>query len=211
MPNTRTDWSRIRAIEVAHERNYKYEGLTVAEIAKMENKHPLDAFFDLALDEDLQTEFYIPVNRPDEEMAPLLSDPYCHISMSDGGAHTRFFVASIWPVHFLARWVRDKELMSLEQAHYKMSALPAWFTDFTDRGVLRVGKAADIIIYNLEELGYVHDRPIYATDFPGGERRLVQKPTGLRYTIVNGVVTFEGNDCTGALPGNLLRSYDMVG
>ena len=210
MPNTRTDWSRIRAIEVVHERNYKYEGLTVAEIARMENKHPLDAFFDLALDEDLQTEFYIPVNRPDEEMAPLLSDPYCHISMSDGGAHTRFFVASVWPVHFLARWVRDKELMSLEQAHYKMSALPAWFTDFNDRGVLRVDKAADIIIYNLEELGYVHDRPIYATDFPGGERRLVQKPTGLRYTIVNGTVTFEGNDCTGALPGKLLRSYDMV-
>ena len=51
---------------------------------------------------------------------------------------------------------------------------------------------------------------MYANDFPGGERRLIQKSKGLRYTIVNGTVTFEENDCTGALPGKLLRSYDMV-
>ena len=57
----------------------------------------------------------------------------------------------------------------------------------------------------------LYDKPIYAYDFPGGERRIIQKPTGLRYTIVNAVVTFEGNECTGELPGKLLRSYDMVG
>ena len=67
-----------------------------------------------------------------------------------------------------------------------------------------------IIVYNMDELGFLHEKPIFETDFPGGERRLIQKPTGLRYTIVNGTVTFEGNDCTGALPGKLLRSYDMV-
>ena len=100
--------------------------------------------------------------------------------------------------------------MSLEQAHYKMSALPAWVTDFKDRGVLRVGAWADIIVYNQDELGFVYDRPTYANDFPGGGRRIIQKPTGLRYTIVNGTVTFQGNDCTGALPGKLLRSYEMV-
>ena len=56
------------------------------------------------------------------------------------------------------------------------------------------------MIYELDELGYLYDKPVYAHDFPGGERRLIQKPTGLRYTIVNGTVTFEANDCTGALP-----------
>ena len=101
--------------------------------------------------------------------------------------------------------------MTLEQGHYKMSALPAWITDFKERGTLRVGNWADIIVYDLDKLGFLHDKPIYADDFPGGERRLIQKPTGLLYTIVNGAVTFEGNDCTGALPGKLLRSYDMVG
>jgi N-acyl-D-aspartate/D-glutamate deacylase len=91
-----------------------------------------------------------------------------------------------------------------------MSALPAWLTDFKDRGTLRVGNWADIIVYNQEELGYVYDKPVYANDFPGGERRLIQKPKGLRYILVNGIVTFEENKCTGALPGKLLRSYDMV-
>ena len=100
--------------------------------------------------------------------------------------------------------------MTLEEAHYKMSAYPAWFADFKDRGMLRVGKWADIMVYDLERLGYLYDEPVYANDFPGGERRLLQKAKGIRYTLVNGTVTFEENDCSGALPGQLLRSYDMV-
>ena len=100
-----------------------------------------------------------------------------------------------------------------------MSALPAWLADFKNRGTLRVGDWADIIVYNLRELGYEHERLIYATDFPGGERRLIQRVSqssallalplgiakGLRYTIVNGTVTFEETECSGALPGKLLR------
>jgi N-acyl-D-amino-acid deacylase len=100
--------------------------------------------------------------------------------------------------------------MTLEQAHYKISGLPAYIAGFTDRGSLKVGMAADIIVYQLDELGFLHEKPVFAYDFPGGMPRLVQKPKGLRYTIVNGAVTFEENQCTGALPGKLLRSYDMV-
>ena len=211
-PHPRTDWSRMNVQQVVHERNYKYEGMTVQQIAETENKHPLDAFLDLALDEDLETEFNHALGSRDEEtIGSRINNPYVHISVSDGGAHTRFLTNSLWPVHFLTYWVRDREIMSLEQAHAKMSALPAWFADFKNRGTLRVGDWADIIVYNMDELGYIYDKPIFATDFPGGERRLIQKPTGLRYTIVNGTVTFEGNDCTGALPGKLLRSYDMIG
>ena len=212
-PLYRTDWSKMKVLEVVNEGNYRYEGLTVQSMAEMIDKHPVDAFLDLALDEGLETEFLVPPPITPESLKlseQQLKDPYAHISVSDGGAHTRFEINTIWPVHWLATWIRDMEIMSLEQAHYKMSALPAWFADFKDRGMLRVGKWADIIVYNQEELGFVYDNPVYATDFPGGERRLIQKPTGLRYTIVNGTVTFEGNDCTGALPGKLLRSYDMV-
>ena len=60
-------------------------------------------------------------------------------------------------------------------------------------------------------LGLLDDKPPFETDFPVGEKRLVQNPTGIRYIIVNGTVTFVGNQCTGALSGKLLRSYDMVG
>ena len=210
-PHTRTDWTQVTVVEAALDRNFKYEGLSIAEVAKDQGKHPLDAFIDLALDEELETQFgHVVTGIGEDVRADHIKNPYVHISNSDGGAHTRFLTESIWPVYFLSHWIRDNELMSLEEAHYKMSALPAWFPDFKNRGTLRVGGWADIIVYDLDKLGFLYDKPRFDTDFPGGERRLVQKPIGLRYTLVNGTVTFEGNDCTGALPGKLLRSYDMV-
>ncbi|MCS5643778.1 MAG: amidohydrolase family protein, partial [Dehalococcoidia bacterium] len=212
-PHPRTDWAQVQVVEVALERNLKYEGLSIADVATAEGKHPLDAFLDIALDEDLETEFAHPADAAgrDEARAERLSNPFVHISVSDGGAHTRFLVNSVWPVYFLAHWIRDYGLMSLEQGHQKMSALPAWFSDMKNRGTLRVGDYADIMIYNMDELGLLYDKPRFETDFPGGEKRLVQKPTGMRYIIVNGAVTFIDNECTGALPGKLLRSYDMIG
>ena len=206
-----TDWSKMTVLEVVNEWNHRYEGLTVQQLAEATGKEPLDAWLDLALDEDLETTFsHFVIEQPDEEIARQITNPYSHISLSDGGAHTRFLTLSYWPIQFLSYWIRDKEIMSLEQAHYKISTLPAWIANFKERGTLRVGNWADIIVYNQGELGYVYDKPVFANDFPGGERRLIQKPTGLRYTIVNGTITFEDNVCTGALPGKLMRSYDMV-
>ena len=210
-PHARTNWSMMQVVQATQQRNLQYEGMTIDAIAQAQGKHPLDAFLDLALDEDLQMVFtHAVAYRGDEKLARRIANPFSHISLSDGGAHVRYLTASMWPVHFLTHWIRDKELMTLEQAHYKMSAYPAWIADYKDRGTLRLGAWGDIMIYDLEKLGYVHDRPIYANDFPGGERRFVQKPVGLRYILVNGAVTFQENQCTGALPGKLLRSYDMV-
>ena len=151
----------------------------------------MDAFLDLALDEELQTLFSHAVARESHE--EKINKPYAHVSSSDGGAHTRFMTQTTWPVQFLGHWIRDEAIMSLEQAHYEMSALPAWLASFKDRGMLRVGNWADIMVYNQEELGFLYEHSIYANDFPGGERRLIQKPKGLRYTIVNGAITFEEN------------------
>ena len=210
--DTRADFDKMRVLEVAQERNRKYEGMTINELGAATNKDPLDAFLDLALDEEMETEFIVPIaDRSDEEMAARMNNPHTHVSISDGGAHVKFSTVSMWPMFFLSYWIRDNEIMTLEEGHYKISALPAWFADFKDRGTLRVGNWADMIVYNQAELGFVYDRPIFANDFPGGERRLIQKPKGLRYTIVNGTVTFEDGVCTNALPGKLLRSYDMVG
>ena len=211
-PHPRTDWTQVQVVEVALERNLKYEGLSIGEIAEAEGKHPLDVFLDIALDEELETEFAHPAgNQGDDARADRIANPFVHISVSDGGAHTRFLVNSVWPVYFLAHWIRDEGLMTLEQGHQKMSALPAWFSDMKNRGTLRVGDWADVMVYNMDELGLLYDKPRFETDFPGGEKRLVQKPTGIRYIIVNGTVTFVENECTNALPGKLLRSYDMVG
>jgi N-acyl-D-aspartate/D-glutamate deacylase len=211
-PHARTDWHHMTVVQTVHERNQRYEGMSIADLAAQQQKHPLDALLDLALDEDLRTTFsHLLANRGDATLARRIASPYSHISLSDGGAHIRYLTISTWPVHFLSYWIRDKQLMSLEQAHYKMSALPAWLADYRERGTLRVGDWADIMIYDMAHLGYVYDKPTYATDFPGDEWRRIQKPTGIRYILVNGTVTFEDNHCTEALPGKLLRSYDMVG
>ncbi len=208
----RTDWRTVRVLEVVHERNFQYEGKTIETIAKMTGKHPVDVFIDLAIDEDLQTEFGSREFNVEAEkrIDEGLLDPYTHISTSDGGAHVRFQANARWPVDFLAYWIREREIMTLEQAHHKMSAYPAWILGIPDRGSIRVGAFADLMVYNFNELGLENETPVYSNDFPGGERRLVQKPKGMRYIIVNGGVTFENNQCSNQLPGKLLRSYDMA-
>ena len=208
-----SDWGKMSVVEVRENRNFQYEGKTIAELAEMTGKHPMDAMLDLAMDEGLKTEFTFKsaTGTNLKAVAEILNHPYTHPCVSDGGAHTRYQTVGTWPVTFLAGKVRDEGIMSLEKGHYKISGLPAYIAGFTDRGILREGYAADIIVYDQEKLGLMYDSPVYATDFPGEERRLIQKAKGIRYTIVNGVVTFlEGTVCTEATPGKLLRSYDMV-
>jgi N-acyl-D-aspartate/D-glutamate deacylase len=207
-----SDWTKMRVVEVRHERNFQYEGLNMLELGELTGKHPMDAMLDLALDEDLLTEFSTePTTGSDPSAhAEIMSHPFTHPAVSDGGAHVRYLTLGTWPVNFLNLCVRDQKIMSLESAHYKISGLPAWIAGFTDRGILREGYAADIMVYEPEKLGFVYDSPVYANDFPGGERRLVQKAKGIRYTVVNGTMTFEDSKGTEATPGKLLRSYDMV-
>ena len=208
-----SDWTKIKIVEVRHERNFQYEGLNMLELGEMTGKHPMDAMLDLALDEDLRTEFSVAsVTTSDPEAtSEILNHPFTHPCVSDGGAHVRYVTIGTWPVAFLSKWVRDLEIMSLEKAHYKIACLPAYIAGLTDRGILKEGYAADIIVYDQEKLGLQYDSPVYAHDFPGNERRIIQKAKGIRYTMVNGVVTFtEGTVCTGAVPGKLLRSYDMI-
>ena len=194
-----SEWSKMRVVEVREDRNLKYEGKNIAELAEMMGKHPMDAMLDLAVDEGLRTEFTFDSAQGTDRTAvsEILNHPYTHPCVSDGGAHTRYQTLGCWPVNMIADRVRDQGMMSLEKAHYKMSSLPASIAGFTDRGILKEGYAADIMVYELDNLGLQFDSPVYDTDFPGGERRIIQKAKGIRFTIVNGDVTFtEGTVCT---------------
>jgi N-acyl-D-aspartate/D-glutamate deacylase len=99
--------------------------------------------------------------------------------------------------------VRDEQRLSLEDAHYKLSYLPAFMGGFKDRGVLREGAPADIVVYDLDNLKLLPKE--VAHDLPGGEWRRIQKAEGYRWIMVNGEVTFEDGVATGALPGKVLR------
>ena len=95
--------------------------------------------------------------------------------------------------------------MSLEKAHWKLSAYPAQVAGMRDRGHLTEGFGADIVIYDLDELDY---GPVERLkDFPAGEWRLDKRPKGYKYIIVNGVVTYTDNSSgTGGTTGRLRRN-----
>jgi len=123
--------------------------------------------------------------------------------VSDGGAHTKFFTGGQYPTDMLERVVRERGMLSLEEAHWRLSALPALCAGFRDRGFLREGAPADVVVYDYEKL---HVRPMEIEhDLPGGEWRRVRKAEGFRSIMVNGQVTIENDRESGAHPGRLLR------
>jgi N-acyl-D-amino-acid deacylase len=184
--------------------NKKYEGMTVKEIAQRENKHVLDAMLDISVADGLKTEWRTDIiNRNENYTREVLNSPYTVPGVSDGGAHLKFIVAGAYPTELLTWMVRDANMITLEEAHFRLSALPAWSAGFQDRGVLRAGLAADIVIYDLANLKSGPWEVLH--DLPANEWRRVVKPEGYRYIMVNGGVTFEDGKCTGTTTGRLLR------
>ena len=185
----------------------KYVGRSIGDIAKDEGKHPIETMLDLSLAGDLNVEFLGPDKGSNADfMAEMMTTPYAVPGVSDGGAHTKFFTGGAWSTDLLRWLVRDEGKLTLEEAHYRMSALPAHAAGFRDRGVLREGAAADVVVYDLEELDISPDWiGEIVHDLPGGEWRRVQHAKGYKSILVNGEVTFEDGKCTGATPGRLLR------
>jgi len=203
-------WNETFVDDVHLEKNRHFKGRTIADVAKELNKHPVDTLLDLAVEEDLKTEFNMQglINNNEEAVAEIIKHPLTILGASDGGAHTKFLTTGRYPTHFLAHWVRDKQVMTLEEAHWRLSTMVAWAIGIRDRGWLREGMPADIVVYDLEKLRVKEMETVH--DLPDGDWRRVQKAEGYHAVIVNGQITFEDNVCTNALPGKLLRSYDQV-
>ena len=202
-------WDETFVDDVHLAKNKSLKGRTIGEIAREQGKHPIDTLLDLSVEEDLKAEFAMQgfINNDEEALTTIIKHPLTLIGASDGGAHTKFLTLGKYPTHFLAHWVRDKQIMTLEEAHWRLSAMLGWAIGIRDRGWLREGMPADIVVYELEKLAV---RPMETIqDLPDGDWRRVQKADGYNYLIVNGQITFEDGKCTGALPGKMLRSYDM--
>jgi N-acyl-D-aspartate/D-glutamate deacylase len=183
----------------------EYEGLTCGEAAeKMGVPHAVDAMLDIAVRDKLQTTFYgESLNFDIDVLREILADPHLMPGVSDGGAHTKFITVGRFPTEFLTELVRDNQMCTLEHAHYRLSALPARTVGLRDRGTLEIGKAADIVIYDLDKLDIGPMEVAY--DFPGDEWRRIQKAFGYRYVLVNGDVTIEDDKETRNYSGKLLR------
>jgi N-acyl-D-aspartate/D-glutamate deacylase len=105
--------------------------------------------------------------------------------------------------HLLSHWVREKQAFSLEQAVRMLTLVPATQWGFSDRGLIREGMAADLVVFDADRI--VAQMPEVVDDLPAGARRLVQRSSGIAATVVNGEVLLRDGQHTGALPGKLLR------
>ena len=176
----------------------------IRDIAEQLNKHPVDALLDLACADGLGTIFFS-VSPTDTRggYREVMTDPSVLPGVSDGGAHVRFLTAGRYPTETIIRAARDGDVMSLEDVHAKLSALPAYVAGYRDRGTLEVGKAADVVVYDLENLEVLPVEKL--EDQPGGEWRRVQRAKGYRFILVNGEVTIEEDRELGRHPGQMLR------
>jgi len=197
-------FDQIIITDCARPENKHLEGLTMGDASKRTGKHMVDTMLDLAVSEDLKTEFFAPaINCNMELMKEVIQYPYVTFGVSDGGAHTKFLTAGRFPTEAIVKYSREYQWLSLEDIHWRLSALPAFCAGFRDRGMLREGAPADIVIYDLDGLKVLPIEILH--DLPGNEWRRVQRAEGYKWMIVNGQVTFEEGRCTGATPGRLLR------
>jgi N-acyl-D-aspartate/D-glutamate deacylase len=146
-------------------------------------------------------------NGSQDHLAVMLENPDTVLGLSDGGAHVRFICDASLPTYMLTHWTRDRtrgDRLSLESIVRKQTALTAEVVGLTDRGVLEVGKKADINVIDLDHLTLRPPHP--ADDLPAGGRRILQNASGYVATIVSGVVTRRDDTDTGARPGRLVRS-----
>jgi len=200
------NWARITLHEVKSAHLKKYEGKTVAEIAAEQGKDGVDALLDITLEDDLENEFTIQsYNNRVDRMAEILNDRSVLLGLGDGGAHLDMLCDSGYPTYVLGMWVRERKVLTLEEAVRRMTSDPADFFGIKDRGRLNPGLAADVVIFSEKEIGS-GGRPERLYDLPGGAKRMVMRSRGVEMTLVNGAVTWEKGALTGAAAGKVLRS-----
>jgi N-acyl-D-amino-acid deacylase len=174
--------------------NHKYEGLSVGDIARMRDQHPVDALCDILLEEDLQVS-YVAMGSNGNTLPAFVTHPLSMVG-SDAvllGDFPSPRTYGCFPV-ILAEYVREERQMSLPAAIRKMTSFPAQRLGIPDRGILRNGFKADITIF--------HPKNVSA---PATRTQPKQFPIGIEYVIVNGTVVVDKSENTGALPGHALK------
>jgi len=183
---------------------------TVAAIAQARGQDPLAATYDLMLESDgtamLMLPFFNYADGNHDAIHEMMTHPAAVSGLSDGGAHCGLICDASYPTFLLTHWARDRHRgprFSLEYVVRKQTLDTATLYGLSDRGVLAVGKKADINVIDMQALQL--DVPRMAYDLPAGGRRLVQGARGYDATVVSGVITRRHGVDTGARTGRLLR------
>ena len=176
---------------------------TVEQLARARGQHPVEVMIDLSLANENQVYVQPLVNESPEDVLGILKHDRTLATFSDSGAHVAQEMGSSLQTHLLSYWVRKRGAFTLEQAVKKITHDNAAAWELGDRGLVREGYRADIVLF--EENGIRPCLPTVETDLPGGARRLVQKAEGIKATLVNGSVAFENGEATGVYAGTVLK------
>ena len=196
-------WDRVSVATVATESLRRHIGRSVTEMTAGSGD-ALDAVLDLALADDLRTLFRIDRSQGPAHTAfrkQMAVHPLLLAGASDGGAHLQTFCGADYTTRLLTELVPDP--LTFEAAIHKLTGQPAAMLGFDDRGVLRVGAVADLVLLDRASLGVASTA--FVTDLPAGGARLVHRARGYRAVVVAGEVVLRDGEPTGALPGVVVR------
>lgn len=204
-------WDLVKVLDVASPEHKRFEGRTVPEVAREWGRDEVDTLFDLALADDLRTEFVAGLMNTDEAVVGrLITHPETLISLSDAGAHLSLLCDAGYSTHLLGYWVREKGALGLEDAVRRLTSVPAERYRIPGRGRLQAGYWADVVVFDPDT---VHARaPERAHDLPGGEMRFVSRSVGMAHSLVNGVPVLRDGEVLEREPaargGRVLREFD---
>lgn len=198
------DLDKFIVISAGESNEYKeVEGQLLSKAAKQRGLETIDLFAEILLASNGEAIFRSPNATATD--AEILREMFTHDHVipggSDGGAHLKIFCGGHWGTDFLVNLVRDRAIVSLEEAHHKMSGLPMSVFGIPDRGTLERGMAADILVYDLEKLYSDTSSYNHAFDLPGGDWRKQARAGGYELILVNGKATFRAGQHTGETPG----------
>jgi N-acyl-D-amino-acid deacylase len=198
-------WDLMWVEEPQLAKNQELKGQSLEAIARAQGKHPVDALLDLAVEEGLDTVFILgEINTDTEAVGQILRSPYAVVGLSDGGAHVQFHSNVSNSTRLLGYWVREKGIMSLEQAVRRLTFDSATAFGIFDRGLLQPGMAADLVIFDADTVQPGKEDIVH--DFPSNGWRIRELAEGIHYTVVNGTVLLEKGEHVGTYPGRVLRN-----
>jgi N-acyl-D-aspartate/D-glutamate deacylase len=202
------DWRHYVLGDTYSAANEGLKGRTVEAVAAERGTAPFDTLLDIVLADDLRTILW-PI-APDGDAASwslrkdVWDDPRAMLGGSDAGAHLDRMCGAPYTTRFLGDMINGRQLLPLERAVQMITSDPAALFGLRDRGVIREGARADLVLFDPERIG--SDHATLVADLPGGSARLTAGAQGVRHVFVNGVETASDNTSTGATPGAVLRS-----
>ena len=201
------DFRMVNVLHTVKDANRHLEDRTIADIAAERGVDPVDCMFDLAIEEDLGTLFsVVALNHDEAAVARLLAHPHSLLSLSDAGAHLSFLDDSGFGLHLMGHWVRDRGAMTLPEAVRRLTSAQAEFFGIRNRGTLKEGWAADLLLFDPATVG--RGARARANDLPAGATRVVTRPRGVHGVWVNGRRVANAQGTThDVLPGTLLRKW----